>query len=78
MSISAFVLIETTGNHTKSAYKTLTRIQGVQSVYPVTGLHDLIAQVQAETLEELNEMVMARIRGIDGITKTNTAIVLKL
>jgi DNA-binding Lrp family transcriptional regulator len=78
MSISAFVLIDTTGNHTKSAYKTLTRIQGVQAVFPVTGLHDLIAQVEAETLEELNDLVMARIRAIDGITKTNTAIVLKI
>ena len=78
MAISAFVFIDTTGNHTKSAYKTLTRIQGVKAVYPVTGPHDLVAQVEAETLEELNDLVMARIRGIDGITKTNTAIVLKL
>jgi DNA-binding Lrp family transcriptional regulator len=50
----------------------------VQAVYPVTGPHDLIAQVEAETLEELQESVMAGIRGVDGITKTNTAIVLKL
>ena len=78
MAISAFVLIDTTGNHTKSAYKTLTRIEGVKAVYPVTGPYDLIAQVEAETLEELNDLVMARIRGVDGITKTNTAIVLKI
>ena len=37
MAISAFVLIDVTGNHTKSAYKTLTRIQGVKSLYAVTG-----------------------------------------
>ena len=78
MAISAFVLIDTTGNHTKSAYKTLTRIQGVKAVHPVTGPHDLVAEVEAETLEELNDLVMVRIRGVDGIIKTNTAIVLKL
>ncbi len=78
MAISAFVLIATTGNHTKSAYKTLTRIQGVQAVYPVTGPHDLIAQVESETLEDLNDLVMTRIRGVDGITQTNTAIVLNI
>ena len=78
MAISAFVLIDTTGNHTKSAYKTLTRIQGVKAVFPVTGPYDLIAQVEAETLEELNDLVMVRIRGVDGITKTNTAIVLNI
>jgi hypothetical protein len=32
MAISAFVLIDTTGNHTKSAYKTLTRIEGVKAL----------------------------------------------
>jgi DNA-binding Lrp family transcriptional regulator len=78
MAISAFVLIDTTGNHTKSAYKTLTRIQGVKAVFPVTGPYDLIAQVDADTIEELNDLVMVRIRGVDGITKTNTAIVLKI
>ena len=78
MSISAFILIDTTGNHTKSACKTATRIQGVKAVYPVTGPFDLIAQVEAETLEELNDMVMTRLRGIDGVTKTTTAIVLDL
>ncbi len=78
MAISAFVLIDTTGNHTKSAYKTLTRILGVKAVYPVTGPCDLIAQVEAESMEELNDLIMARVRGVDGITKTSTAIVLKI
>jgi DNA-binding Lrp family transcriptional regulator len=78
MAIEAFVLMETTGHHTKSAYKTLTRIQGVKSVFPVTGPYDLIAQIEADTLEELNDLVMTRIRGVDGVTKTSTAIVLNL
>jgi DNA-binding Lrp family transcriptional regulator len=78
MGISAFVLIDVTGNHTKSAYKTLTRIQGVKSLHAVTGPFDLIAQVEAETIEELNEIVLSRIRSVDGITKTSTALVLKM
>ncbi|MGD9850391.1 MAG: Lrp/AsnC family transcriptional regulator [Nitrospirales bacterium] len=78
MALEAFILMETTGNHTKSAYKTVTRIPGVKAVYPVTGPYDLIAQIEANTMEELNELVMTRIRGVDGVTKTNTAIVLNL
>lgn len=78
MAISAFVLIDVTGDHTKSAYKTLTRILGVKSLYAVTGPFDLIAQVEAETIEELNEIVLSRIRSVDGITKTSTALVLKM
>jgi len=78
MAISAFVLIDVTGNHTKSAYKTLTRILGVKSLHAVTGPFDLIAQIEAETIEELNEIVLSRIRSVDGITKTSTALVLKM
>ena len=78
MAISAFVLIDVTGNHTKSAYKTLTRIQGVKTLHAVTGPFDLIAQVEAETIEELNDIVLSRIRSVDGITKTSTALVLKM
>ncbi len=78
MAISAFILIDVTGNHTKSAYKTLTRIQGVKSLHAVTGPFDLIAQVEAETIEELNDIVLSRIRSVDGITKTSTALVLKM
>ena len=78
MAISAFVLIDVTGNHTKSAYKTLTRIQGVKSLHAVTGPFDLIAQVEAETIEELNDIVLSRIRSVDGIMKTSTALVLKM
>ncbi len=78
MPISAFILIDVTGNHTKSAYKTTTRIQGVKSLSAVTGPHDLIAQIEADTIEELNDIVLSRIRSIDGVLKTSTALVLNL
>jgi len=78
MALEAFVLMETSGNHTKSAYKTVTRIPGVKAVYPVTGPYDLIAQIEANTIEELHDIVLSRIRSIDGVIKTSTALVLNL
>ncbi|MCA9472842.1 MAG: Lrp/AsnC ligand binding domain-containing protein [Nitrospirales bacterium] len=78
MPIAAFILIDVTGNHTKSAYKTIMRIQGVKSLAAVTGPHDLVAQIEAATIEELNDIVLSRIRSIDGVLKTSTAIVLNL
>ena len=78
MPISGFVFIDVTGNHTKSAYKTLTRLQGVKSLYAVTGPFDLIAYIEADTIEELNDLVLSRIRSVDGITKTSTALVLNV
>lgn len=75
-AISAFVLIDVIGDHTKSAFKTITRIQGVKTVYIVTGPYDLIVHIEAQNLKDLNDLVLPRIRGVDGVTKTSTAIVL--
>ena len=76
MAVQAFVLIDVTGDHTKSAMKTITRLEGVHTVYTVSGPHDLIVHIEAETLGALSELVLSRIRGVDGVTKTSTAIVL--
>ncbi len=78
MAVSAFVMIDVAGDHTKSAYKTITRIPWVKKVDAVTGPYDLVVQIEAETLEALNELVLSRIRGVDGVIKTSTAIVLNL
>ena len=78
MAVSAFIMVDVAGDHTKSAYKTITRIPLVQKVDAVTGPFDLVVQIEAETLEVLNELVLSRIRGVDGVIKTSTAIILNL
>lgn len=77
MSISAFVFVDVVGDHTKSALKTITRIDGVKTVWPVTGPYDLIVQIEAESVEKMNDGILSRIRTVDGVTKTSTAIVLQ-
>ena len=61
MALSAFILIEVAGDHTKSAYKTVQRISGVKAAYTVSGNYDLIVQVDAENMEELSDMLMSKI-----------------
>lgn len=78
MAVSAFIMVDVAGDHTKSAYKTITRIPRVKKVDFVTGPFDLVVQIEAETLESLNELVLSRIRGVDGVIKTSTAIILNL
>jgi DNA-binding Lrp family transcriptional regulator len=76
MALSAFILIEVAGDHTKSAYKTIQRISGVKAVYTVSGICDLIVQVEAENMEALSSLLLSNIRAVDGVTKTNTCFVL--
>ncbi|MEW6544013.1 MAG: Lrp/AsnC ligand binding domain-containing protein [Nitrospirota bacterium] len=76
MGVSAFVLVDVAGNHTKSVYKTLSRIEGVKAVYNISGPHDLIVQAEAESLDSLYEHTISSIRAVDGVTKTLTCFVL--
>jgi DNA-binding Lrp family transcriptional regulator len=76
MPIGAFILIEVAGDHTKSAYKTIQRMDGVKACWMLSGSYDILVQVEAETLETLSDLLMSRIRAVDGVTKTNTCMVL--
>jgi DNA-binding Lrp family transcriptional regulator len=76
MAVSAFILVDVVGDHTKSTYKTITRIEGVKVVHNITGPHDLIVEAQGDTLELLNEQTLTRIRAVDGVTKTLTCFVI--
>ena len=77
MGEEAFILINVTGDHTKSVYKTITRISGVRSAYSVTGAYDIITHVESEDMVGMGDIV-SKIRAIDGVTQTMTCIALKI
>ncbi|MEW6324393.1 MAG: Lrp/AsnC ligand binding domain-containing protein [Nitrospirota bacterium] len=72
----AFVFINVSGDHTRSVHTTLQRMAGVKAVYTVTGAYDLIAQVETDSVKSLAELILAKIRSIDGVTQTNTCLIL--
>ncbi len=74
--VEAFILINVTGDHTRTASKTITRLSGVKAVYVVTGVYDLIVHVEAENIQVLSDLILSRIREIDGVTQTMTCIAL--
>ncbi len=78
MGISAFILIEVTGDHTKSVFKTIQRMVGVKAAYMVSGSYDLLVQVEADSLEALSDLLLSKIRSVDGVTKTTTCMVLNV
>ena len=56
-------------NDVKTALKKVT---GVKSADFVTGLHDLVATIEAKSFEEITTKSLAEIRKIKGIKKTVT------
>ena len=78
MALNAFILIDVAGDHTKSAFKTIQRMSGVKAAYTVSGGYDLIVQVETDTMEALSDLLLSKIRSVDGVTKTMTCMVLNV
>jgi DNA-binding Lrp family transcriptional regulator len=75
MKARAYVLVETAVGKTKAVVTSLRKMEGIESVDTVTGPYDVIAVVEADTLNEVGDIITARIHTIDGISRTVTCLV---
>ena len=53
-------------------------IAGVTEAEDVTGPYDVIVRAEAKNVDELGKLVVARIQGVEGITRTLTCPVVHL
>ena len=74
MAANAFVLIETAVGKSKEVVETLRQLKGVKSVDTVTGPYDVIAVVEGENLNDIGDLVTARIHPVPGISRTVTCL----
>jgi DNA-binding Lrp family transcriptional regulator len=49
----------------------------VQVAEDITGPYDVIARIQASSLDQLGRLVVSRIQMVDGVTRTLTCTVLR-
>jgi DNA-binding Lrp family transcriptional regulator len=61
---------------TQEVAKVIQTIPNIETIYEVTGEYDIITVITGHNVTEVNECI-EKIRSIEGITKTNTMIVLK-
>jgi DNA-binding Lrp family transcriptional regulator len=73
---SAYMLIETEVGRVAHVAQALTKLDGVQLAEDLAGPYDVIAKVQAPSLDELGRLVVSRIQVLDGVSRTVTCIVL--
>jgi DNA-binding Lrp family transcriptional regulator len=74
--LSAYVLIETEVGKVAHVAQALTTLDGVQLAEDLAGPYDVIANVQAPSLDELGRLVASQIQVLDGVSRTVTCIVL--
>ena len=70
MAAKAFVLIETVVGRNKEVVTAFKQLEGVKSVDTVTGPYDAIATIEGETLNDIGDLVTAKIHPTAGITRT--------
>jgi len=70
----AFILIETVVGKNKEVVTTLKKLAGVTTVDIVTGPYDVIATIERETLNDIGDLVTAKIHPIAGISRTVTCL----
>jgi DNA-binding Lrp family transcriptional regulator len=78
VAVGAYVLIQTEVGRAAGVAGDVGRLEGVKSASSVTGPYDVIARVEAESVDELGGLVVRRIQLIAGITRTLTCPVIHL
>ncbi|MER7695516.1 MULTISPECIES: Lrp/AsnC ligand binding domain-containing protein [unclassified Streptomyces] len=76
--VQAYILIQTEVGKASIVAETISQIPGVIQAEDVTGPYDVIVRAQAETVDELGRMVVAKVQQVDGITRTLTCPVVHL
>jgi DNA-binding Lrp family transcriptional regulator len=78
MSVQAYILIQTEVGKAASVATQIAAISGVTLAEDVTGPYDVIVRAEAESVDELGKLVVAKVQGVDGITRTLTCPVVHL
>ena len=59
----------------KDAAEAISKIEGVKMAHAVTGPFDVVAYAEVADLATLSDLVLTRIQTVDGVQKTQTAVV---
>ncbi|MFJ8886889.1 Lrp/AsnC family transcriptional regulator [Streptomyces sp. NPDC102402] len=76
--VQAYILIQTEVGKASIVAETIAELPGVIQAEDVTGPYDVIVRAQADTVDALGRMVVAKVQQVDGITRTLTCPVVHL
>ncbi len=76
--VQAYILIQTEVGKAATVAAEIGGMPGVITAEDVTGPYDVIVRAESENVDQLGKMVVARIQGVSGITRTLTCPVVHL
>lgn len=72
-----FLMVGTIPGKEKDVRDSLRKIKGTRDVDLVTGRHDVVAILEGKNLDDIFNSIFGKIRGIKGIARTETAVVVE-
>jgi DNA-binding Lrp family transcriptional regulator len=75
LRLVSYILIELAPGTSKRAAEAISKIEGVKMAHAVTGPFDIIAFAEVPDLTTLSDLVLAKIQNVEGVQKTQTAVV---
>ena len=76
--IEAFVLIQAGVGMASRVGQTVSAMQGVRAADVVTGPYDVVARVEAVSIDALGSLVVSEIQAVEGVARTLTCPVVRL
>jgi DNA-binding Lrp family transcriptional regulator len=73
----AFVLINADLGAEEELVRELKSIEHVKEVYVVYGVYDIVAKIEADTMEKVKETITWKIRRLEKVRSTLTMIVVE-
>jgi DNA-binding Lrp family transcriptional regulator len=70
--VQAYILIQTEVGKAANVAQRISTVTGVTLAEDVTGPYDVIVRAEAENVDDLGKLVVAKIQSVDGITRTLT------
>jgi len=74
---SAYVMINVEPRSYESVFNEVRKILNVKECHRIYGVYDMIAKVEAESMDKLKEVISWKIRRLDGIRSTLTTVVME-
>ncbi|GAA3510632.1 Lrp/AsnC ligand binding domain-containing protein [Aeromicrobium panaciterrae] len=78
MAVQAYILVQTEVGKAADVARAISDIEGVTMAEDVTGPYDVIVRAEGASVDELGAMVVTKVQGVPGITRTLTCPIVRI
>ncbi|WP_203566638.1 Lrp/AsnC family transcriptional regulator [Aestuariimicrobium ganziense] len=76
--VNAYILVQTNVGKAAEVVRAVREIEGVVLAEDVTGPYDVIVRAEAESVDQLGQLVISKVGAVPGITRTVTCPVVNV